>query len=457
MTHSSAASRGEANRALFLALGAAALAWLLFLAGQYVGLLLDADSSWEYGDPERLRPSEYFTVAAVAVLGLGALIAKRRLARLRSSSAPRSALVEPVSRFSTILLIVAAVLAAWAVFVIFMSGFFAGDQQTEPLVRLLNVYAPIVLYTALVVTLILAGFVFLPPVAAEARAEPVPSDALAETGSERSRSQRATALAYAVPIVAAAIALLLGLIVYDFTRTALQVWIWVIIVAIVGFGVLVGSLLSHRGPASGEPVPGVVVGARTLNFVLSILFAVSVTGMSLGYGMSAVQALNVSPSLSLSAYSESEKFGDAAGVEMTDPQLSLWGSDLERGSEATVAVEPGGETVISARVDRQKWLNGEGRLPESLSSGDYELVAHATASDGAPVEVSLPFSVDDDGSVRFPEGSVADSQLEKSRLLPITGGWVLEEGLPAGVLLALGITLVAATLTSRNRDRSANG
>ncbi|MFC7766880.1 hypothetical protein [Leucobacter soli] len=326
MTQQTVSPSRIAIRCLALILGSAALAWLLFVAGQYVRLVEVSGPSQYDLQPERVTLAQYFYVAAVVVLGLGALFAKRRLAGLGAVSADRSTLVGPVSSFSGLVLIVASAIAVWAVLVLFLGGFFGVTEGGDPapVARIVNLYVPIVLYTALVVTLILLGFVFPPPRAkhapsadsgttaapaatpAAAPAESIPptgahaagtvaADAQAATDAQHGDGQRAVALAFATPIIAAAVALVLGLIVYDVTRTALEVWIWVVILVIIAFGVLVGTRLARRGADERGAQAPIVAGATTLNFVLVIVFAIAAAGMSLGYAASAVSSLNVSP------------------------------------------------------------------------------------------------------------------------------------------------------------------
>ncbi|WP_449278259.1 hypothetical protein [Leucobacter sp. GX24907] len=470
MTYLNDDSRRIAVGALALIMISTIVAWLLFVAGQYAEIVTGVDELFgDVGSIERMTWSHYLTVGAITLLGGGALFAKRRLAQIKAGDTSRSRLVDAVSQLASVTLIIAASLATWAVFVMFMSGFFMNESAPEASVRIVNLYLPIVLYTVLVVGLILAGFVFLPAsVVAESDAhESVHSMGAAPVTSapDSTASQRTTAFAYATPIIAAAIALVLGLIVYDLTRTALQVWIWVVVLVIIGAGVLVGALLARSACPSdgiGLPASSVARGAKNLNFVLSIVFAVVVTGMSLGYGMSAVYGLNIAPSLMISVYGDEYAGevpdGDAesdtadGSVEMQHPEVSVWGSDLKRGSEGVLMLEPEGATVSSATVDRDAWLSFEEALPGDLAAGEYTLIARATATDGAHLEAELPFTATESGKTVFPEGSEAGFESGTSRLLPVTARWIFGDLVPAGVLLVLGITLTSTTMIVRNRD-----
>lgn len=465
------ATRREATRALTLMMGAIALGWVLFIAGQYVALVTSEGFGSYYDEPQRITYSQFFTIAAIAVTGLGATFAKRRLAVTKATHTNHSRLVDSVSTFAGTIIIISMALAVWAVFFTFMNGFYSGQSEVMPGARVINLYLPIVCYTVLLVALILAGFVFNPaagdsvPASDEASsaAEPQPQEAApaavanpatAEQAGAPKQQTRAVAFAYATPIIAGAVALLLGLFVYDFTRTALQIWIWVVIFAILGAGIVIGIKLAMKGIQPGTRLAPVANGANTLGFILAIIFSVIVTSMSLGYGVSAVYALNVSPSVSMYAYGENEKYTETSDptVSIENPVVSVWGSDLQRGSEVVVTLKPTGEQVLSTVVDRDQWAGKDADLPATLAAGDYELVLTAKASDGVEVELVLSLTVKDDGFVEFPNGTSSDFDQANSRLLPVSAGWVLRELLPAGLLLALGIAVIAVTLTTRNRD-----
>ena len=471
-----AASRRTATHALSLIMGMAAVAWVLFIVGRYIGLVSSADSMLGSGQPEKVRIADYFILAAIVVLGLGALSAKRKLAPLRDSSQPCSSLVKPVSLLSSLTLIVSVALAATTVFSTFIGGLYVGSEEAILLARMMNLYVPIVLYTALVLALILAGFVFLPsspmvqahtvgtsqePIAGD-RAMPDESlstqvpPVLVDTMSTREprSGRRLTGLAYATPIISVAFALILGLIVYDLTRTALHVWIWVAIFAIVGAGIFTGAYFADRSRGSHGISAPVVAGARNLNFVLTVIFAIVVTSMSLGYGSSAVSELQISPSLSFSVYGASEKSEnlDGEGATIDEPQISLWGYDLKRGSEVVVIADPGSEEILKVRVSSDRWVSAEQLLPETLVPAEYVFIARAEAADGVSLEISLPVIVKENGGIELPSTDSVNSQSEKSRLLPVTASWLLGDLLPAGVLLALGIGLVFGTIFVRHPE-----
>jgi uncharacterized protein YacL len=143
------------------------------------------------------------------------------------------------------------------------------------------------LATGLVVYILLRAFVFRKQVAKGAKKEGM------------SDSEKALGLGYAVPIIFTAIAIIFGLVVYDVTRTDLQVWVWVIIQVIIVSGILLGTRFSTKAKsakqASPRPRPTLAAGASNLNFVLSIIFGVTVSIMSFSFGAAAIELLRVYP------------------------------------------------------------------------------------------------------------------------------------------------------------------
>ncbi len=442
-------TRGAALRALAYILCGAALAWVLFIGGRYWA------QAGEYaydtvGVSERIRPSDYLTIAAIAALGLGALIAKRQLAKIRAVDRARSELVDAVTALTHIVLVVAAVFATWAVFLTFMSSFFDSSVPgAAPLVRLLNVYVPIVLYTALVLLLILAGFVFVPAPVASVSHKPATL-----VGAESVGGKRDLALAYIAPIVAAAVALILGLIVYDLTRTAVQAWVWVAILAIIAAGVIAGTVFAER--SRKQSAAAATIGARNLNFVLSIIFTIVASIMSLTYAMSAVSDLRALSSISISAFDEKSDIRPDDVTITKQPIANAWGSDLERGSQVQIVVEPGATVVAEGTVGRDRWLNLEASdWASALSAGDYQLRAIGVAASGETIESTLPFTVQSNGNVAWPKGTDKASEPKDSILLPLTVERFVDDFLPPLLMLALAMAVLAVTITVRNREQHA--
>ena len=161
------------------------------------------------------------------------------------------------------------------------------DREENLAVRLFDVYIPILLATALVVFILLRAFVFRKQVIKGAK----------KTGM--SESEKALGLGYAIPIIFTAIAIIFGLVVYDVTRTDLQVWVWVVIQVIIVSGILLGTRFSTKAKSARtetpRPRPTLAAGAANLNFVLSIVFGVTVSIMSFAFGATAIEKLRVYP------------------------------------------------------------------------------------------------------------------------------------------------------------------
>ena len=119
----------------------------------------------------------------------------------------------------------------------FMGAFgYSSSTAENALVRILDVYLPILLATAMVVFVILKAFVFRQGEHQDGEKD---KRGLTET-------QKSLGLGYAMPIIATAVAIIFGLIVYDVTKTTLQVWVWVLIQVIVVAGVIQGTRFASK-------------------------------------------------------------------------------------------------------------------------------------------------------------------------------------------------------------------
>jgi len=265
--------------------------WKFFMFAIYAGLFVYPiyDSQGMYqGDEQIIRPSTYLFLAGIVIFGLLALYGQRLALRARSLSGVEDALARAAHRFTNFAVIVA--LVAGAVFAI---GNFLGafntfiDREENLAVRLFDVYIPILLATGLVVYILLRAFVFRKQVVKGAKK------------TRMSDSEKALGLGYAVPIIATAIAIIFGLAVYDVTRTDLEVWVWVIIQVIIVSGILLGTKFSTKAKTikatAPRPRATLAAGAANLNFVLSIVFGVTVSIMSFAFGAAAIEKLRVYP------------------------------------------------------------------------------------------------------------------------------------------------------------------
>ena len=265
--------------------------WKLFMFAIYAGLFVypiyDAQGMYQ-GDEQIIRPSTYLYLSGIVLFGLLALYGQRLSLRARELAGVDDSLARAAHRFTNFAVIVA--LVAGSVFAI---GNFLGafntyiDREENLTVRLFDVYVPILLATGLVVYILLRAFVFRKQVVKGAKKEGM------------SESEKALGLGYAVPIIFTAIAIIFGLVVYDVTRTDLEVWVWVIIQVIIVSGILLGTRFSAKAksakPAAPRARPTLAAGASNLNFVLSIVFGVSVSFMSFTFGAMAIETLRVYP------------------------------------------------------------------------------------------------------------------------------------------------------------------
>jgi hypothetical protein len=265
--------------------------WKFFMFAIYAGLFVypiyDAQGMYQ-GDEQIIRPATYLFLSGIVIFGLLALYGQRLALRARALAGVEDSLARAAHRFTNFAVIVA--LAGGAFFAI---GNFLGafntyiDREENLTVRLFDVYIPILLATGLVVYIILRAFVFRKQIVKGAKKEGM------------SESEKALGLGYAVPIIATAIAIIFGLAVYDVTRTDLEVWVWVIIQVIIVSGILLGTRFSTKAKSAKAAAPRaratLAAGAANLNFVLSIVFGVTVSIMSFGFGAAGIEKLRVYP------------------------------------------------------------------------------------------------------------------------------------------------------------------
>jgi hypothetical protein len=279
------------KRAILTPLIGLVVGWTLFMFAIYSGLFVypiyDAQGMYQ-GEQQVVRISTYLFLAGIVVFGLLALSGQRMALRARDLAGLENSLARAAHRFGNLAVIVA--LVAGAIYAIgnFLGAFTDfGNREDNLLVRLFDVYIPILLATGLVVYILLRAFVFRKQVAKGAKKEGM------------SESEKALGLGYAVPIIATAIAIIFGLVVYDVTRTDLQVWVWVIIQVIIAFGILLGTRFSTKAKSAKAVAPKpratLAAGAANLNFVLSIVFGAVVSIMSFSFGAAAIEKLRVYP------------------------------------------------------------------------------------------------------------------------------------------------------------------
>jgi len=193
--------------------------WVLFMLGSYIDLIAP-DTTWS-DSGEMISPDPtvqwqiYVFLLGITVFALASLWSLHLAVGARMET--DQPLTRSAHRFANLTVILA--LVAGAVFGVgnFLGAWNSYDIREEPVwMRLVNVYVPIVLATALVVYTLLSAFVF------RKNAPDIPEG---EKDEDRSKLQRAVGLAYAVPVIGTAIAIIFGLTVYDITKTSLDAWI----------------------------------------------------------------------------------------------------------------------------------------------------------------------------------------------------------------------------------------
>jgi heme/copper-type cytochrome/quinol oxidase subunit 2 len=277
-----------AQRAVALPLIGLMVAWALSMAAQYSDLFMPqpyySENGVIYTEPFKL--SVYLAFAAIAIGSIASLFSQTLAIRGREELGEENKLARAAHRFANLAVVLSLVIGTIFAIGTFMSSFNSYNGQGSDLgIHFLNVYLPIILTTALVVTVLLRAFVFRTGFEET------------EDGSKpkMSEAQKALGLGYAVPILAAAVAMIFGLVVYQVTQTNLQVWVWVIIQAIIGFGIIAGTGFAAKAraakPAAPKPRTMMAAGASNLNFVLSIVFGAVVSIMAFTFGFAAIEKL----------------------------------------------------------------------------------------------------------------------------------------------------------------------
>ena len=281
--------------ALIVPLAALVLAWV-FLAGGMYGSLFERNYGYMVypAAAAKINWSIYAFLAAITALSLGALWGQRTALRARHELGQEHGLSRAVHRFNNLVLWISLGLGVIFVFGNFMSAFsMFGGRNVVLMSRILGVYLPIVLATALVVFVILRAFVF--------RADGFEVDELDDAAKAAARARRRNlSFGYAVPILATAFAIVLGLLIYDATKTPLQTWVWVLIQAIVVAGIVGGTRYANRAKL-GEQVTvkpravfaSLAAGAANLNLVLSIAFGAVVSVIAISSTAGAIDKLYV--------------------------------------------------------------------------------------------------------------------------------------------------------------------
>lgn len=265
--------------------------WALFMFAIYSNLFVFPiyDSQGMYlGESPVVKISTYLYLIGIVVFGLLSLRGQQMALHARELSGLEAPLPRAAHRFTNLTVVISLVggsIYAIGNFLNAFTGF--GSEEVNLLVRLFDVYVPIVLATILVIFILLRAFVYRKQNVKQAKKEGL------------SESEKALGLGYAIPILFTAAAIIFGLVVYDITRTDLQVWVWVVIQVIVALGILLGTRFSSKARSAKAAPPRVrqtlAAGAANLNFVLSIVFGATVSIMSFSFGAGAIESLRIWP------------------------------------------------------------------------------------------------------------------------------------------------------------------
>jgi hypothetical protein len=280
-----------AKQAIITPLIGLVVGWTLFMFAIYSDLYVFPiyDSEGMYlGETQIVQISTYLYLVGIVVFGLLALRGQQMSLHARELAGLDAPLPRAAHRFTNLTVVISLVGGSIYAIGNFLNAFNSfGQENVNLLVRLFDVYVPIVLATILVIYILLRAFVYRKQTVKQAKKQGM------------SDSEKALGLGYAIPILFTAVAIIFGLVVYDITRTDLQVWVWVVIQVIIALGILLGTRFSSKAKAAKAAPPRVrqtlAAGATNLNFVLSIVFGATVSIMSFTFGAAAIESLRIWP------------------------------------------------------------------------------------------------------------------------------------------------------------------
>ena len=261
-----------------------AVAWVALVVSTYLDLTVNR--YYENMPLIEVKASTYVTLGGLVV---GALLAMWAFKRADAAHAAdgSAGIVRAEYRFTGLMIILGMVFLAIFAIGTFMSSFstsFPSDGTPTVLGRILGVYLPIVLAAGAVVFVLLQSTIYR---------KTAPIEGAEDKGL--SATQKALAIGYAVPIIGTAAAIIVGLIVYDSQGQKLPSWSWVAIQLMIGssiyFGTRAASQARSAKPVVRAPKVTGAAGAVTLNYVLSLIFAGTVSIMSFTFAGDAVSKL----------------------------------------------------------------------------------------------------------------------------------------------------------------------
>jgi heme/copper-type cytochrome/quinol oxidase subunit 2 len=280
-----------AKQAIITPLIGLVVGWSLFMFAIYSDLFVFPlyDNEGMYlGETQIVKISTYLYLVGIVVFGLLALRGQQMSLHAREVAGLDAPLPRAAHRFTNLTVVISLVGGSIYAISNFLNAFTSfGQENVNLLVRLFDVYVPIVLATILVIYILLRAFVYREQNVKQAKKKGM------------SESEKALGLGYAIPILFTAVAIIFGLVVYDITRTDLQVWVWVVIQVIIALGILLGTRFSSKAKSAKAAPPRVrqtlAAGAANLNFVLSIVYGATVSIMSFSFGASAIESLRIWP------------------------------------------------------------------------------------------------------------------------------------------------------------------
>jgi len=280
-----------AKQAIITPLIGLVVGWTLFMFAIYSDLYVFPiyDSEGMYlGETQIVQISTYLYLVGIVVFGLLALRGQQISLHARELAGLDAPLPRAAHRLTNLTVVISLVGGSIYAIGNFLNAFNSfGQENVNLLVRLFDVYVPIVLATILVIYILLRAFVYRKQTVKQTKKQGM------------SDSEKALGLGYAIPILFTAVAIIFGLVVYDITRTDLQVWVWVVIQVIIALGILLGTRFSSKAKAAKAAPPRVrqtlAAGAANLNFVLSIVFGATVSIMSFTFGAGAIESLRIWP------------------------------------------------------------------------------------------------------------------------------------------------------------------
>jgi hypothetical protein len=280
-----------AKQAIITPLIGLVVGWTLFMFAIYSDLYVFPiyDSEGMYlGETQIVQISTYLYLVGIVVFGLLALRGQQISLHARELAGLDAPLPRAAHRLTNLTVVISLVGGSIYAIGNFLNAFNSfGQENVNLLVRLFDVYVPIVFATILVIYILLRAFVYRKQTVKQTKKQGM------------SDSEKALGLGYAIPILFTAVAIIFGLVVYDITRTDLQVWVWVVIQVIIALGILLGTRFSSKAKAAKAAPPRVrqtlAAGAANLNFVLSIVFGATVSIMSFTFGAGAIESLRIWP------------------------------------------------------------------------------------------------------------------------------------------------------------------